>query len=105
MVEISNIFNSGYIGQKGKEHINNLLSSDGVRVEIITSFSAFSPKDFWYDQSENEFVTVCKGRAALNIEGKILKLKKGDYIIIPSGVKHRVEYTSSKCVWLCIYYK
>lgn len=105
MAKISNIYKIKCKKIKGGENILQLLAAGNARAEIITSFSASSPQDFWYDQNENELVSVLKGRAVLNIEGEIVKMKKGDYITIPSNAKHRVESTSSKCVWLCIYYQ
>lgn len=104
-MKIQKIFNNQLKWQKGKEYVNGLLSLEGARVEIITSFSAPSKKDFWYDQSEHEFVMVISGKAVLNIEGETVKLKKGDYLTLPPNKKHRVEKTSLKCVWLCIFYK
>ncbi len=99
------MFENALKKEKGKEYIKELLNANGTRVEIITSYSSKSAENFWYDQEENEFVSVLSGSAALDIDNKIVNMKKGDYVIISPHVKHRVLKTSPVCVWLCIYYK
>lgn len=32
-----------------------------------------------------------------------ISLSQGDTIFIPAGAKHRVSYTSERCLWLCIF--
>ena len=91
--------------EKGQEIIKEIFSNNDVKMEIITSNNASSPKGFWYNQDQNEFVYLSKGKAILNIDNKIYNLKKGDYLNIPANLKHRVEKTSKKCIWLCVFYK
>lgn len=87
-----------------------LLKDNTVRIERIVSRGHNSPKDFWYDQNENEWVILLKGDAVLIFKEKekdeILKMKEGDYINIPAYKKHRIEQTSKNedTIWLCIYY-
>lgn len=58
----------------------------------------------YYDQEELEIVKIEKGRATLEIEGKILELKEGDILPIPPHQVHRV-ISQDKTIWLCIFVK
>ncbi len=91
-----------------KEIIEKITEVKNIRIERITSKGHSSPKDFWYDQVNNEFVMVLRGRAKLQFMGepKPTFMTKGDYLIIPPHVKHRVEWTDNgtETVWLAIYF-
>ena len=78
-----------------------------IRVERIVSMGHTTPDEFIYDQCENEFVSVIDGEAELLLfdSDERIYLKKGDTYMIRSGVKHKVTYTSSPCIWLCIFEK
>lgn len=80
-----------------------LLQNDTIRVERILSSGQSSPPGFWYDQEEDEYVAVLKGRAVLLINAQKITLEEGDSLLIPAHQKHRVELTSNPCVWLCIF--
>lgn len=77
-----------------------------MRIERIVSEGQVSPADFWYDQSEFEWVIVLQGDAELEFmnHGRI-KLSSGDWVYIPAHEKHKVTYTSvnPKCVWLAVF--
>ena len=91
-----------------EEIIEVLISSDIIRIERIISENHKSPKDFWYNQNENEFVMVLQGEGDILFDnGEILSLKKGDYCFIPAHIKHRIERTSDKekTVWLAVFFK
>ena len=51
---------------------------------------------------------LIKGHAELtfieNKKLKKLKMKKGDYIIIPNNLKHRVDKTDKETIWLTVSY-
>lgn len=101
-----NIFDS--IPEHSESELFHILaSSDSVRIERIVSFGQASAPDFWYDQAENEWVLVLEGSAELSIESNLIHLKPGDYILIPAGVRHRVERTDLlvKSVWLAVFYR
>ena len=90
-----------------EEIYETLLKAKNLRVERIVSKGHSSPKDFWYDQDENEWVLVLRGNAKLLFDGdNTLELSAGDYINIPAHKKHRVEWTDPKAetIWLAIYY-
>jgi len=85
-----------------------LVNASGVRIERIVSRGHASPDDFWYDQDENEFVIVLKGRARLRYDndGDAQELGTGDWADIPAHTRHRVAWTApdEDTVWLAVFY-
>ncbi len=106
---LANIFDNIPTNLKD-EQILGLIKSDKIRIERIVSNGQISPKNFWYDQNENEFVMLIEGSATLEIKtGEYIeevKLGIGDHINIPAHKKHRVAYTDteSPTVWLAVFY-
>ncbi|CAB1370260.1 cupin domain-containing protein [Denitratisoma oestradiolicum] len=90
------------------ERFDDLLRQPGLRIERIVSTGQVSPPDFWYDQSEGEWVLLVAGQARLLIEGEGSPrfLKAGDWIDLPPHCRHRVEWTDPECqtIWLAVYY-
>ena len=88
--------------------VTTLLSAPGLRVERIVSAGQQSPPGFWYDQSEDEWVVVLEGAAALEFEGQQepVRLAPGDWVNIPAHRRHRVAWTAParRTVWLAIHY-
>lgn len=85
-----------------------LTQSNSIRIEKIISQGQGSPINFWYDQSENEWVILLRGSAILEFEnGEFIQLDEGDYINIPAHTKHRIEWTASyeQNIWLAVFYK
>ncbi len=111
MLKTGNLYEP--VNHTENEFINELLSrgSKNLRIEHIVSQGHISPENFYYDQSENEFVAVLQGRAKLEFfsseHNYILEFKPGDWVIIPAHVKHRVIYTSSNepCIWLAVFWR
>ncbi len=90
-----------------KELIESLIQTKNCRIERIISKGQATPEGKWYCEKQNEFVLLIKGEADLLIKNKkIITLRSGDYINIPSHVKHRVERTSKKeeTIWLAVFY-
>ena len=85
-----------------------LAESNSIRIERIVSHCHISPEDFWYDQDENEWVVVLKGRAKLLFEGgdEPVELGPGDFINIAAHRRHRVDWTTpdEPTVWLAVFY-
>ena len=102
MIKVKNIF-SNIPKILPDELFEDILSTKNFRVERIVSKEHTTPKGKWYNQEQNEFVMILEGNAELFFEEGIVKMKKGDYIIIPAHVKHRVEKTDN-VVWLTIFY-
>lgn len=91
-----------------EERFDTLCRTDHIMIERIISRGHASPPGFWYDQENEEFVLVVKGRAGLKIENQpdILILNAGDYTRIGAHVKHRVEWTDpdGDTLWLAIHF-
>ncbi len=79
----------------------HLTLSDNT--EKIFSFGVSSPLGFYYEDSRAEEVELLLGSAELEIEGRIIKLKEKDRLLIKPKEKHRVNFTSWDCVWFCKY--
>lgn len=90
-----------------EEHFETLSEGDNFRIERIVSRGQASPADFWYDEPENEFVLLVRGRARLGFAGNLepVTLLPGEYLEIPARCRHRVEWTDpdQETVWLAIY--
>ncbi|MFC2084477.1 cupin domain-containing protein [Bacteroidota bacterium] len=105
MHEINNIFNITK-HKLTEEFFEDILKTKFFRIERIISDGHVSPKGFWYNQEEDEFVLMLKGSAEIEFEEGILKLNSGDYLNIPAHTKHRIKWTDlkEKCFWLAVHY-
>ena len=102
-----NLF-AGIHGNSGRELVEELLRDRVVRIERIISRGQSSPPDFWYDQTEHEWVVVLAGKAMLNIAGQpAMMLGPGDTLHLPAHTKHRVEWTDPQqdTIWLAVFWK
>lgn len=90
-----------------EEMTDVLYEDDKIRIERIVSMGQITAQDFIYDQRENEFVSVVRGEAELLFTdtGDRVRLAEGDSLMINAGVRHKVSYTSSPCVWMCVFEK
>lgn len=95
----------------GEERTEVLLQRPGLRVERIISNGSASPPDFWYQQAEDEWVTVLTGRGVIAFETQPpVTLRPGDHLWIPAGQRHRVAETQgcgpaneSPTLWLAVF--
>jgi len=90
-----------------EELFDTILSSDSFRLERIISKGHATPKGQWYNQQDNEWVMLLKGSAGLRIEGQdIITMQQGDFILLPAGLKHRVEWTApdTETIWLALHF-
>ena len=87
------------------ENIEILYQDEKIRIEKIVSCGYFSPENFWYDQSEKEYIYIALGEGGLEFEKEKITLKKGDFYYIEPHKKHRVYYTSTNppCIWICLF--
>lgn len=92
-----------------EESVDVLVKQDEVRIERIVSHGHSSPPGFWYDQPEEEWVTVLSGKGKLLFEHEsdLIELGPGDSVVIPAHRRHRVESTcgDTPTVWLAVFYK
>jgi cupin 2 domain-containing protein len=85
---------------------NVLAQGPHVRIERIVSHGQASPPDFWYDQSQDEFVVVLRGAARLRFDNGVVEMTAGSYLNIPAHQRHRVDWTTpdEPTIWLAIHY-
>ena len=92
-----------------EELVSVLAQTDSFRLERIVSTGHRSPKDFWYDQDEHEWVVVLTGQAKLlfSDDDRAVLMNPGDYLCIPAHRKHRVEWTKpdEPTVWLAVFFR
>lgn len=92
-----------------EEWFQELLTGGSFRLERIVSRGccSTSPGE-WCLQERSEWVVLLAGRAGLRLEGheEILELTPGDFLRIPAGRRHRVEWTAEgqDTVWLALHY-
>jgi cupin 2 domain-containing protein len=85
------------------EQFLSLFENPFGKIQRIVSESYSSPPGFWYDQDEDEWVIVVRGKATLEFEGgELVRMQEGDYVTIPRHVRHRVQQTDSKTIWLAV---
>ncbi len=89
-----------------EEVMETLVRTPSLQVKRILSRGQTTD---WVVQESDEWVIVLRGHARLLIEGEESPrdMKPGDYLSIPSGTRHRVEWTDpdETTVWLPIHYK
>ena len=105
---MKNIFDVNDIDFSANKEITEVLaSSENIRIEKIVSFGQITDKDYWYDQSQNEFVILLQGEAQILFDnGKEKHLFAGDYLKIPAHVRHQVSFTSVNpvCIWIAVFF-
>lgn len=77
-----------------------------VRIERIVSNGQASPPGFWYDSTDDEWVLVISGSAAVEIDdGTTHTLGAGDWLQLPARCRHRVAWTDAAqpTVWLAVH--
>lgn len=101
-----NIF-EGIVPNKDAEQFETILERGNAKIERIISSGQCTPEGEFYDQSQDEWVMVLKGRAVVSFidSGERFEMAAGDYLFIPSHVRHRVEYTSpgEVTLWLALH--
>lgn len=103
---VNNIFNNLPPFPQEEEIFDVITQNKNIKIERIVSTGQSSPDNFWYKQEQNEFVLLISGNAELEFENHTVTLTKGDYLLIPSGVKHRVKSTddSNHTIWLAVFF-
>ncbi|MEA1917226.1 MAG: cupin domain-containing protein [Campylobacterota bacterium] len=89
------------------EIFETLIFSTNIEIKRIISCGHSSPRTGWYEQVCSEWVIILQGEGKIEFEnGKVVELGVGDYINIPSKIKHKVSWTTSdeNTIWLAIHY-
>ena len=71
-----------------------------VVVEQILSGRLDAPVD--YRAAVDEWVVVLVGRAHLDVDGAVVALEAGDWLLLPAGTPHRLVRTDSGTSWLTV---
>ena len=90
---MKNIFD-GITAVGEEEQFDLLMKGTHYRIDRIVSSGHSSPQGFWYDQEDDEWILLVQGKATLEVEGKFIEMKAGDYMFLPKNCKHRIEKTS-----------
>ena len=102
-MDVKNLFASLNTSNGGEEFLT-LFENTNAKIERIISHAHSSPPGFWYEQEQDEWVAVLRGKATLEFSGgEQVDLTEGDYLTIPRHVKHRVARTSEETIWLAIH--
>jgi len=96
-------------GKLEEELFQDILQGRVFRLERIVSKGHATPEGQWYDQEQDEWVMVLKGRAGLRFEeeGETVTMEPGDYLLIPAHRRHRVEWTAQEeeTIWLALHFE
>ena len=96
------------IPKNAKEEIFEVLAkSENTRIERIISNGPESSSGEWYDQEENEWVVLLKGKAKLVFNEVEEVLEPGDHILIKPHRRHKVEILeeAGETIWLAVHFK
>ncbi|QLE87786.1 cupin domain-containing protein [Shewanella sp. Scap07] len=89
------------------EHFEDIVNQANVRIERIVSFGQQSPQSGWYEQAQQEWVVVLKGRGIVSYDdGREFDLSNGDSLLIPAQQKHKVSFTDPEqaTIWLAVFF-
>ncbi len=83
------------------ETINLLLNHKNIKINKIVSSDDIDHIE--YCQDEDEWILLLEGSATLECDGKVLELKRGDSLLIPSKTTHRVKKVEKGTIWLTVH--
>lgn len=83
------------------ERFDTLLSHRGLVIERIVSTSRIASQE--YVQEQDEWVVLLQGEARLDVAGRELPLRAGDYLFLPSRTPHTVLQVSDGALWLAVH--
>jgi cupin 2 domain-containing protein len=89
-----------------EELVERIAGGADVLVERIVSTGQATAPGEWLEQERDEWVVLLEGEAGIGYEdGSQLRLRPGDYVLIPAGERHRVEWTRDDppCIWLAVH--
>ncbi len=88
-----------------EEVFETLIKTKDITLERIISKGHVTPEGEWYDQEQDEWVTILSGWARLSFAGgEEVLLKKGEHLHIPAHQRHRVAETAGETIWLALHF-
>jgi cupin 2 domain-containing protein len=94
--------------REAAERVDDLLAGGPFRLLRIVSSGQATPPGEWYDQADDEWVVLLRGAAAVRLaaEAAPRRLAPGDWLLLPAGCRHRVEWTApdGPTVWLALHH-
>jgi len=85
------------------EHIEELVHIGEVEIEQILSGVVDKPID--YNQDHDEWVVLLQGAAELEVDGEMMFLEPGDWVLLPRRTPHRLVQTAPETNWLAVHVK
>jgi cupin 2 domain-containing protein len=95
-------------GLRTAEIFSTLFSNGNILIEKIISFGQITKSNEWLEQEKTEWMALLQGEAEILFENdnNKVKMKSGDYALIPSHCRHRVIFTTKEppCIWLAVHF-
>ncbi len=83
------------------ERFDTLLMHNGLVIERIVSTSKIESQQ--YVQEQDEWVVLLTGEAQLDVAGRPVSLRAGDYLFLPARTPHTVLRVSDRALWLAVH--
>lgn len=99
-MRIGNLFTGSDPPAEG-ERFETVLACRNVVIERIVSSRTAEPGE--YMQPQDEWVTVLRGGARMEVGGEDVELGPGDHVFLPAGTPHRVLSTWGDALWLVVH--
>ena len=100
MTRRGNLFENSEAPARG-ERFEALHERQGLLIERIVSSDELEGADS--DQPHDEWVLLLRGAASLEVDGAVLQLRAGDWLMLPAGTAHRVLRTERNSLWLAVH--
>ena len=97
---MGNLYKDVLPPEKG-ERFDTLLSHQGLVIERIVSTSKIESRQ--YAQEQDEWVVLLTGDAVLDVAGREVALRAGDYLFLPARTPHTVLRVSDGAMWLAVH--
>lgn len=86
---------------KSEEVEEKVYEDEKVRVLRTMSLDQMTG---WMVQDEDEFVVLMEGKASIETDREVMEMKKGDFLFIEKGLRHRV-IDQDRALWFCAFVK
>lgn len=83
------------------EHFATLHQNKSIKIQAIRSH-LLQPGEH-YNQAQDEWVLLIRGRAQLRVDEKVIDLEEGESFFLPKHTPHQVLFTSEDALWLGVF--